>query len=224
MANPQFSTMQIDDDDYTNSIRSNPTRSNPSPSTPKGTPWIEKYRPNSVAAHRDIVDAIDRLTSENRLPHLLLYGPPGTGKTSTILAVARKMYGNQFRNMILELNASDEAADSGFRYAKLQVKLVLLDEADAMTKDAQFALRRAIEKYMKNTRFALICNHVNKIIPGCNQDVPGFVLLHLMLSMLEVTQSGLEALVRLSNGHMRKALNILQMRSLIASFTKARTA
>ncbi|KAK6246237.1 hypothetical protein SCA6_009327 [Theobroma cacao] len=149
----------------------------------KATPWVEKYRPQSladVAAHRDIVDTIDRLTSENRLPHLLLYGPPGTGKTSTILAVARKLYGAHYHNMILELNASDErgidvvrqqiqdfASTQSFSFgAKSSVKLILLDEADAMTKDAQFALRRVIEKYTKNTRFALICNHVNKIIPA----------------------------------------------------------
>ncbi|KAK9269953.1 hypothetical protein L1049_025526 [Liquidambar formosana] len=149
----------------------------------KGAPWVEKYRPQSladVAAHRDIVDTIDRLTSENRLPHLLLYGPPGTGKTSTILAVARKLYGAQFHNMILELNASDDrgidvvrqqiqdfASTQSFSFGpKSSVKLVLLDEADAMTKDAQFALRRVIEKYTKNTRFALICNQVNKIIPA----------------------------------------------------------
>ncbi|KAL9268155.1 Replication factor C subunit 3-like protein [Drosera capensis] len=239
MANPQFSTMRIDDDD-TNSIALKSITVKSVSVDPKGTPWVEKYRPNSladVAAHRDIIDTIDRLTSENRLPHLLLYGPPGTGKTSTILAVARKMYGNQFRNMILELNASDERGIDVVRQqiqdfastqsisfgAKLQVKLVLLDEADAMTKDAQFALRRVIEKYTKNTRFALICNHVNKIIPALQSRCTRFRfapldavhvserLKHIIeAERLEVTQSGLEALVRLSNGDMRKALNILQ--------------
>ncbi|XP_057973273.1 replication factor C subunit 3 [Malania oleifera] len=206
----------------------------------KATPWVEKYRPQSladVAAHRDIVDTIDRLTSENRLPHLLLYGPPGTGKTSTILAVARKLYGAQFHNMILELNASDDrgidvvrqqiqdfASTQSFSFgAKSFVKLVLLDEADAMTKDAQFALRRVIEKYTKNTRFALICNHVNKIIPALQSRCTRFRfapldsihvterLKHVIEAEgLDVTESGLTALVRLSNGDMRKALNILQ--------------
>ncbi|MFQ6639821.1 hypothetical protein Gotur_016133, partial [Gossypium turneri] len=189
----------------------------------------------------------DRLTSENRLPHLLLYGPPGTGKTSTILAVARKLYGSQYRNMILELNASDDrgidvlffcvAADIArafvttfiqslsFDYlrAKSSVKLILLDEADAMTKDAQFALRRVIEKYTKNTRFALICNHVNKIIPALQSRCTRFRfapldpihvterLKHVIQAeRLDVPDCGLAALVRLSNGDMRKALNILQ--------------
>ncbi|XP_043719862.1 replication factor C subunit 3 [Telopea speciosissima] len=206
----------------------------------KATPWVEKYRPQSladVAAHRDIVDTIDRLTNENRLPHLLLYGPPGTGKTSTILAVARKLYGAQFHNMILELNASDDrgidvvrqqiqdfASTQSFSFSgKSSVKLVLLDEADAMTKDAQFALRRVIEKYTRNTRFSLICNHVNKIIPALQSRCTRFRFAPLDASHvrerlkyvieaegLDVAESGLAALVRLSNGDMRKALNILQ--------------
>ncbi|KAJ8773384.1 hypothetical protein K2173_028561 [Erythroxylum novogranatense] len=206
----------------------------------KPTPWVEKYRPQSlsdVAAHRDIVDTIDRLTSENRLPHLLLYGPPGTGKTSTILAVARKLYGAQYHNMILELNASDDrgidvvrqqiqdfASTQSFSFgSKSSVKLVLLDETDAMTKDAQFALRRVIEKYTKSTRFALICNQVNKIIPALQSRCTRFRFapldpVHVVERLryvikvegLDVTDSGLEALVRLSNGDMRKALNILQ--------------
>ncbi|XP_073101006.1 replication factor C subunit 3 [Elaeis guineensis] len=206
----------------------------------KSAPWVEKYRPQSladVAAHRDIVDTIDRLTNENRLPHLLLYGPPGTGKTSTILAVARKLYGTQYHNMILELNASDDRGIDVVRQqiqdfasarslsfgAKSSVKLVLLDEADAMTKDAQFALRRVIEKHTKSTRFALICNHVNKIIPALQSRCTRFRFAPLDASHirerleyvikaegLDVVESGLTALVRLSNGDMRKALNILQ--------------
>ncbi|XP_013618282.1 PREDICTED: replication factor C subunit 5 [Brassica oleracea var. oleracea] len=209
------------------------------PPQSKATPWVEKYRPQSlddVAAHRDIVATIDRLTNENKLPHLLLYGPPGTGKTSTILAVARKLYGPKYRNMILELNASDDrgidvvrqqiqdfASTQSFSLGKSSVKLVLLDEADAMTKDAQFALRRVIEKYTKSTRFALIGNHVNKIIPALQSRCTRFRFapldpLHVSQRLkhvieaegLDVSESGLAALVRLSNGDMRKAMNILQ--------------
>ncbi|PKA61556.1 hypothetical protein AXF42_Ash018844 [Apostasia shenzhenica] len=206
----------------------------------KSAPWVEKYRPQSladVAAHRDIVDTIDRLTNENKLPHLLLYGPPGTGKTSTILALARKLYGAQYHNMILELNASDDRGIEVVRQqiqdfagarslsfgAKSFVKLVLLDEADAMTKDAQFALRRVIEKHTKSTRFALICNHVNKIIPALQSRCTRFRFAPLDADHIrerlnyviktegvDVDKGGLAALVRLSNGDMRKALNILQ--------------
>ncbi|KAG6784143.1 hypothetical protein POTOM_009828 [Populus tomentosa] len=259
--------MDIDEDENQNHLsKPNKGKNVVVPATTPGgkaTPWVEKYRPQSlavVAAHRDIIDTIDRLTSENRLPHLLLYGPPGTGKTSTILAVARKLYGAQYHNMILELNASDDRGidvvrkqiqdfastqsfsfgvaaiiEVGFEclvsfdlvvdlpYAKTSVKLVLLDEADAMTKDAQFALRRVIEKYTKNTRFALICNHVNKIIPALQSRCTRFRfapldpmhvgerLKHVIEAEgLDVPESGLEALKCLSNGDMRKALNILQ--------------
>ncbi|BFG19043.1 hypothetical protein CerSpe_053160 [Prunus speciosa] len=243
-----ITVMDIDDD---NNPSQKPNNNNKgknvvvaaAPSHGKATPWVEKYRPQSladVAAHRDIVDTIDRLTSENRLPHLLLYGPPGTGKTSTILAVARKLYGAQYHNMILELNASDDrgidvvrqqiqdfASTQSFSFggdsAKSSVKLVLLDEADAMTKDAQFALRRVIEKYTRNTRFSLICNHVNKIIPALQSRCTRFRfapleefhvserLKHVIETEgLDVSESGLAAVVRLSNGDMRKALNILQ--------------
>lgn len=239
------SLMDIDDDDHKNdnnhSLKPNNGKGkNVVVVEGQAIPWVEKYRPQSladVAAHRDIVDTIDRLTSENRLPHLLLYGPPGTGKTSTILAVARKLYGVQYHNMILELNASDArgidvvrqqiqdfASTQSFSFGvKASVKLVLLDEADAMTKDAQFALRRVIEKYTRNTRFTLICNHVNKIIPALQSRCTRFRfapldsfhvterLRHVIeAEKLEVSETGLVALVRLSNGDMRKALNILQ--------------
>ncbi|CAM6114687.1 unnamed protein product [Calypogeia fissa] len=203
-------------------------------------PWVEKYRPanlSDVAAHKNIIDTIDRLTGENRLPHLLLYGPPGTGKTSTILAVARKLYGPQFQNMILELNASDDrgidvvrnqvqdfASTQSITFGtKINVKLIILDEADAMTKDAQFALRRIIEKYTKNTRFCLICNYVSKIIPALQSRCTRFrfppldqahVLERLRFVVKEegvdITEGGLNAVVRLAGGDMRKALNILQ--------------
>ncbi|KAL7189122.1 hypothetical protein ACSBR1_038900 [Camellia fascicularis] len=115
-----------------------------------------------------------------------------------------------------------------FLSAKASVKLVLLDEADAMTKDAQFALRRVIDKYTKSTRFALICNHVNKIIPALQSRCTRFRfapldainvserLKHVIQAeRLDVPECGLKALVRLSNGDMRKALNILQFKLLL---------
>ncbi|KAK6114906.1 hypothetical protein DH2020_007175 [Rehmannia glutinosa] len=262
-----ISLMDIDDDnDNSQSLKPDKGKNvvvSAAPPDTKATPWVEKYRPQSlddVAAHRDIVETskdrslvasptmfilfvsfafirtvVDRLASGNRLPHLLLYGPPGTGKTSTVLALARKLYGNQLHNMVLELNASDDrgidvvrqqiqdfASTQSISFGpKSSVKLILLDEADAMTKDAQFAL--LIERYTKSTRFALICNNVNKVIPALQSRCTRFRFapldaVHVMERLkhvinaegLDVPENGLTALVRLSNGDMRKALNILQ--------------
>lgn len=104
----------------------------------------------------------------------MFYGPPGTGKTSTIVACAKYMYGKDYNMMVLELNASDARGIDVVRdiiktFAETQVpfttseyniKLIILDEADAMTRDAQAALRRIMEKYSKTTRFCMICNYV----------------------------------------------------------------
>jgi len=140
-------------------------------------PWIEKYRPKTMddmIDHEEKINTLKNLIHKNELPHLLFYGPPGTGKTSLILAAAREMYGNEFKIHILELNASDDRGIDIVRnkipnFVKTKsnkLRLVILDEADAMTQDAQSALRRVMEKYINTSRFCLICNNFNKIIPG----------------------------------------------------------
>lgn len=139
-------------------------------------PWIEKYRPknlNDLISHAQIRQTLEKYIKNKNLPNLLLYGSPGTGKTSTILAASRNLYGSSFKYMVLELNASDDRGINTVRstvktfaeskppiQTDLNFKLVILDEADAMTKDAQAALRRMMEKYSRTTRFCLICNHV----------------------------------------------------------------
>eukprot|EP00892_Ulva_mutabilis_P003854 jgi/Ulvmu1/1840/UM119_0059.1 len=200
-------------------------------------PWIEKYRPQTldeVAANKEIVCTIKRLTDENRLPHLLLYGPPGTGKTSTVLAIARQLYGKNMQKMTLELNASDDRGISVVRqeiqdFASTKsvfsstFKLIVLDECDAMTKDAQFALRRVIEKYARNARFCLICNYVNKIIPALQSRCTRFRFPPLpeqfvktrleeicQAERVQSDDNGLEAVCHLGKGDMRQTLNILQ--------------
>jgi replication factor C subunit 3/5 len=145
-----------------------------------GLPWIEKYRPetlDNVIDHEIKIKTLKAMIANKELTHVLFYGPPGTGKTSTILAMAKDMYGNDYRNHILELNASDDRGievvrkiipDFCKKYIKNEhgIKLVILDEVDAMTNEAQHALRRVMEIYSKTTRFCLICNNINYIIPG----------------------------------------------------------
>ena len=140
-------------------------------------PWIEKYRPKHID---DIIDSsykthtLKNLVKNNELPHLLFYGMPGCGKTTMAIAVARLLYGENFKSYVLELNASDDRGIEIVRniipeYAKTKsdkIKFIILDEADAMTIEAQSALRRVIEIYSKNCRFCIICNNIHSVLPG----------------------------------------------------------
>ncbi|XP_039629508.1 replication factor C subunit 5 isoform X1 [Polypterus senegalus] len=212
--------------------------SNRVPLESRNLPWVEKYRPqklDDLISHQDILSTIQRFIKEDRLPHLLFYGPPGTGKTSTILACAKQLYKDkEFNSMVLELNASDDRGIDVVRgpilsfastrtIFKKGFKLVILDEADAMTQDAQNALRRVIEKFTENTRFCLICNYLSKIIPAlqsrCTRFRFGPLSQEQMVPRLEyviaqenvnTSPDGLKALVNLSSGDMRRSLNILQ--------------
>ncbi|KAI8617718.1 putative RFC3-DNA replication factor C, 40 kDa subunit [Chytriomyces sp. MP71] len=200
-------------------------------------PWVEKYRPSELddlISHNDIIASVSKFIDENKLPHLLFYGPPGTGKTSMILACARRLYGPKFKSMILELNASD---DRGIDVVREQIKnfastkkifssgfkLIILDEADAMTQVAQNALRRIVEKYTQNVRFCIICNYVSKIIPALQSRCTRFRFAPIKeefirtrldsvveIEQVQITESGRKALLRLSKGDMRRMLNILQ--------------
>ena len=151
-------------------------------------PWMEKYRPNNIneiISHHQNITTIKKLLLGDALPHLLFYGSPGTGKTSTILALAKEIYGDNIRLMVMKLDASDDRGINSVRedikgFAEKSnmfqkgVKLIILDEADSMTFDAQFALRRIIEKYSTSVRFCLICNYENKIIPAIKSRCANF--------------------------------------------------
>jgi DNA polymerase III delta prime subunit len=146
-----------------------------------GIPWIEKYRPksmNDMVHHSDIILILKNfIKSNDSLPHLFLYGSPGTGKTSMILNCARELYGEYSTYMVLHLNASDErgvetvrkqivqfSSTESLYYTKLK-KLVILDEADCMTEDAQIALKDVLVKYNDNVRFCFIGNYQYALIP-----------------------------------------------------------
>jgi len=205
-------------------------------------PWVEKYRPNKLddlISHEEIIGTIKKFLDEGRLPHLLLYGKCGTGKTSTILSIAKQLYpANQIKSMVLELNASDERGIDVVRQRILDFaglrsvfgtgfKLVILDEADAMTSDAQNALRRIVEKYTENVRFCFICNYLSKIIPALQSRCTRFRFgplskeqilprLNYVIEQehLNVTDDGRKALIELGDGDMRKVINLLQSASM----------
>lgn len=174
---------------------------------------------------------------------MLFYGPPGTGKTSTIMACARKLYGNNYSTMTLELNGSDDRGINTVRQTirefahtnklfKSGIKLVILEEVDSMTYDAQFALRRVIEKYTYNVRFCLICNYINKIIPALqsrcfrfkfsplNKSNVNMYLNKIVQSEdIKIDQSSIDAIIRLNKGDLRKSINTLQMVSMTPSLS-----
>lgn len=215
-------------------------------------PFTEKYRPTSVKAikaHQEIVETLHRLVSSSCLPHLLFHGPAGTGKTTTALAIAKTIYGDElWRAQVLELNASDERGIDVVRdriktFAQTrslfrstgsdsQPKMIILDESDNMTKAAQFALRRMIEKYSGNVTFVLICNYASKIIPALKSRCTQFRFPKLPRDEIEttireicvaegitITPDGIRALAVSAQGDMRKVLNLLQSLRLSCSST-----
>ncbi|CAX40630.1 replication factor C subunit, putative [Candida dubliniensis CD36] len=216
------------------------------------TPWVEKYRPKSlsdVSSQEHTIKVLTQTIKSGNLPHMLFYGPPGTGKTSTILALAKELYGpNLYKSRVLELNASDERGISIVRekiknFARLTIsnptkedlanypcppyKIIILDEADSMTYDAQSALRRTMENYAGITRFVLICNYITRIIDPITSRCSKFrfKLLNNENAQLRLKYIGqqenlrfdkgqedqvIQELLKISGGDLRKAITYLQ--------------
>jgi replication factor C small subunit len=207
-----------------------------SASSGRGEIWIEKYRPETLAAvagQDDITERLRSYVAQDDLPHLLFSGPAGVGKTTSAMAIAREVYGEDWRDNFLELNASDERGIDVVRdriknfartsFGGYDYRVIFLDEADALTSDAQSALRRTMEQFANNTRFILSCNYSNQIIdpiqsrcalfrfgPLPETAVAGYVERIASEEGIEITNDGVDALVYAADGDMRKAINGLQ--------------
>ena len=202
--------------------------------------WVEKNRPKKleqICYQDEVKKILKNFINNKNIPHLLFFGPSGCGKTSTILSLARDLFGSEYQNRIKELNASDERGINVIRekiknYAQESIsvndnlppwKIIILDEADNMTIESQYALRRIMEEYSKVTRFCIICNYHNKIIDPivsrCSlfrfKPIPDNIIKKQLGQISEIekfncTNEVLDKICSYCRGDLRKAINFLQ--------------
>lgn len=205
--------------------------------------WTEKYRPQTfseIKGQQEIVKRTEAFVKQQNMPHLMFAGPAGTGKTTLSLVVAKQMFKDSWRENFLELNASDERGIDVIRvkvkdFARTKAignvpfKIIYLDECDALTKEAQQALRRTMENYTQTCRFILSCNYSSKIIdpiqsrctvfrfkPLAKEDMITIIDKITKNESLTIDTQAKEALYEISNGDCRRVENILQASAAIS--------
>jgi len=206
--------------------------------------WVEKYRPKTLddmVGQDEIVERLKAYRDSKNLPHLLFAGPAGTGKTTSAMALARDLFGEDWRQNYAELNASDERGIDTVRtkikeiarlapFGGTDFKLIFLDEADNLTADAQAALRRTMETYSKTSRFILSANYSSRIIepiqsrcavfrfrPLKPEAIREYLTRIAKAEKLKITEDGMGALVYVSEGDMRRAVNSLQVAASLST-------
>jgi replication factor C small subunit len=199
--------------------------------------WAEKYRPRTLDAivdQREIVERLKSFVKSRNVPHCIFAGPPGTGKTTAALCLSRDFYGDAYREHIMELNASDERGINVVRetvktfarvksIGEIPFKIMILDEADNMTSDAQQALRRTMERYTETCRFLMCANYSGRIIEPIQSRCAPFRFTYLpreehdrylnqiaQKEKVKMLAEGLDAIFEVCSGDLRKAINTLQ--------------